>query len=487
MSDAVAPTRRGLWIDGAEHEAEGGRAAPVLAPSDGRTLAEAALASPADVDRAVAAAQRVHAAGTWRRTPPPERGRVLSRIAGLVRLRTDELAELEAAGAGKPIVAARGEVGALARTFEYYAGAPDKLAGQTLAPGSGSGTILTFREPLGVCAAITPWNFPVVILGWKLAPALAAGNTVVAKPASATPLSALLLAEICQEAGLPDGAFNVVTGAGGELGDALVTHPDVRKVSFTGSTEVGSGIMRAAAADITRVSLELGGKSANLIFADADLDACVPSSLWSVFDNAGQDCCARSRVFVERPVYDEVVARFADAARAVRLGEPLDERTEMGPLISPGHRESVERYLQVGVDEGATVVCGGGRPGGPLEPGSYLEPAVLAGPPTDGRLMTEEVFGPVVGIAPFDAEDEAVALANDSVYGLSGSIWTRDLGRALRVARAVETGMLSVNSSSSAHIEAPFGGMKQSGLGREQGMVALDHYTELKSVYLSED
>lgn len=457
---------------------------PVFDPATGQEIAQVPLGTAADVDAAVQRAHAAHLAGTWRTVPAPERGRILGRISSLVRERSEQLAHLEATNAGKPISAARGEVGAVARTFEYYAGACDKVTGQTI-PSSKDGTLLTFREPLGTCALITPWNFPMVILGWKVAPALAMGNTVVVKPASATPLTALALQEICLEAGVPEGVVGVVTGAGREVGDALVRHELVRKVGFTGSTEVGAGIMRQAADGIKRVSLELGGKSANLVFADADLDEAVGSSLWSALDNAGQDCCARSRMFVQAPVYDEFVARLADAVRDIAVGPTLDEGTEMGPLISAAQRESVERYLQVGLDEGATLVTGGDRPDGPLGAGSYLTPALFADAPPDSRLMTEEIFGPIVAVAPFQTEEEAVALANDSIYGLSGSIWTLDARRALRVARAVETGMLSVNSSSSAHVEAPFGGMKQSGLGREQGMVALEHYSELKTVFLA--
>ncbi|WP_083441238.1 aldehyde dehydrogenase family protein [Nitriliruptor alkaliphilus] len=476
----------GLYIDGSRTEAADGATASTHDPSTGEVIARFAQAGTADADRAVRAADRAFRTGDWSRASARERGQVLHRLSQLVRVHTEELAQLEARDAGKPIAAARGEMGSVATTFAYYAGAADKVGGQTL-PGHADGTLLTFREPLGVCAAIVPWNFPLVITAWKVAPALAMGNTVVVKPAELTPLTALRLAELATEAGLPDGVLNVVPGPGSKVGDALVRHPLVRKVSFTGSTEVGTRVMQAAAEDITRVSLELGGKSANLVFADADLEACVDSSVFSVFDNAGQDCCARSRMLIERDVFDEFVERFVDRVERLRVGPTGDEATEIGPLISPGQRESVEAHLQGALEDGARCLTGGQRPDGPLADGNYLVPAVLVGAEPAARIVQEEVFGPVVALLPFDDEPEAVALANDSVYGLSGSIWTRDVGRALRVARHVETGMLSVNTSSSVHIEAPFGGMKQSGIGREQGLPALDHYSELKSVFIAND
>lgn len=477
----------GLSINGKRVASADGRTSSTYNPANGEVIAEVAQATAADVDSAVKTAHARFSEGAWKQMRTRERGQLLQRIANLIREKAEVLAQIESRNGGKPISAARGEIGAVANTFEYYAGAVNKIHGQTI-PVNANGTHMTFREPLGVCALIVPWNFPLVITGWKVAPALAMGNTVVIKPASATPLSALALADLVLEAGLPEGVLNVITGSGGVAGSALVTHPLTRKISFTGSTEIGMGVMKQAADGIKRVSLELGGKSANIVFADANLDVCVESSIFAVYDNAGQDCCSRSRILVERSIFDEFVERFVKRTQTLKLGNPADAATEMGPLITPQHRESVLSYIQIGDSEGGKRLCGGEKPASSdMAQGNYLTPAVYVNVKSGMRIVQEEVFGPVVCIMPFDTEAEAIQSANDTPYGLSGSLWTRDIGRALRVARAVETGMLSINSSSSVHIEAPFGGMKQSGLGREQGMVALDHYSEYKSVFIAND
>jgi acyl-CoA reductase-like NAD-dependent aldehyde dehydrogenase len=444
----------------------------VLEPATEQVLAEVPRAGREEADAAVARAKACYPA--WRAVAPPDRARLLHRLADALAENREGLAVMEARNAGKPIGDARGEMDMVADTFRYYAAAPERALGDTIpVPG---GVAMTFREPLGVVALITPWNFPLTIASWKLAPALAAGNTVVLKPAELAPLTALEFERLAVEAGIPDGVVNVVVGPGSTAGARLVEHPDVAKVAFTGSTAVGRRIAAGAAQTIKRVTLELGGKSANIVFADADLAAAAAAAPGAVFGNAGQDCCARSRILVERSALDSFMDALEESVEALRVGDPLDEATQMGPLISADQRSTVASF----VPDGAPVAIRGSAPDGP---GFWYPPTVLCPVDRNDRAVREEIFGPVAVVVPFRDEEEAVALANDTIYGLSGSIWTRDGAKALRVARAVETGVLSINSNTSVRVSMPFGGFKQSGYGRELGPHALDHYTEVKSVY----
>jgi acyl-CoA reductase-like NAD-dependent aldehyde dehydrogenase len=444
----------------------------VIEPAKETVMAELPRAGVEEVDAAVARAKAAFPG--WRAVAPADRATLMRGLADAVEARLEELATLEARNAGKPIADARGEIGMVVETFRYYAGAPERLLGQTI-PVAG-GVDMTFREPLGVVGLIVPWNFPLTIAAWKLGPALAAGNCVVLKPAELTPLSAVELEKIALEAGLPEGVLNVVAGPGSVCGQRLVEHPDVAKIAFTGSTEVGRGIAAGAAATIKRVTLELGGKSANVVFADADLEAAAAAAPGAVFGNAGQDCCARSRILVEASAVDDFLAALAPAVESIRVGDPLDEWTQMGPLISAGQRESVGSF----VPEDAPVAIRGSAPDGP---GYWFAPTVLAPVANGDHAAREEIFGPVACVIPFADEAEAIALANETIYGLSGSIWTGNGARALRVARAVDAGVLSINSNTSVRVSTPFGGFKQSGVGRELGPDALEHYTDVKNVY----
>ena len=446
----------------------------VLEPATEETLAELPAADAEATDEAVARARAAFPA--WRDLDPAARATILLATADGIEGRLEELARLESRNVGKPISDSRGEIAMVAHVFRYYAGAPERLLGDTI-PVAG-GIDMTFREPIGVVGMIVPWNFPLAIASWKVAPALAAGCTVVLKPAELTPLTAVELEKIALEAGVPDGVLNVVVGPGRIVGERLVAHPEVAKIAFTGSTAVGRRIGEVASQSIKRVTLELGGKSANIVFADADLERAAASAPLAVFGNAGQDCCARSRILVERTAVDRFLELLGEAVADLRVGDPLEDSTQMGPLISADQREQVASF----VDRAAPVAIRGEAPGGR---GFWFPPTVLCPVSNDDRAAREEIFGPVAAVIPFEDEADAVRIANDTVYGLSGSIWTENGARALRVARALETGTISINSNTSVRVNTPFGGFKQSGVGRELGPHALEHYTELKNVFVA--
>jgi betaine-aldehyde dehydrogenase len=474
-----------MIIGGRKVDAADGQTFEMVDPSTGEVMATAPLGGREDVDRAVAAARHAFDdPNGWSSWSATKRGRALAALSALVKANVEELAHLESRNGGKPISGARGETLGVSNVFEYYGGASNKVFGETI-PVSKPGFDFTLREPIGVVGLIVPWNFPLLMASWKLGPALAAGNTCILKPASYTPLTALRLGELALEAGFPPGVVNVITGPGGTVGASLAGHAGVGKVAFTGETTTGQEIMRLAANNVKKVSLELGGKSPNIVFADADLERFARDSPYAVFDNAGQDCCARSRILVERSVHEKVVELFVEATKKLRTGDPADEATEMGTLVSLRQRERVMDYVAIGRDEGAKLVCGGTIPTDPaLAAGAYLLPTVFDGVSNDMRIAREEIFGPVVAIIPFDTEEEALRLANATPFGLSGSIWSRDIGKALRAAKGLQAGVISVNCNSSVHTEAPFGGYKMSGIGRELGMHAIEMYTETKNVFV---
>ena len=474
-----------MVIGGELVDAADGQTFEIVNPANGQVIATAPLGGKEDVDRAVKAAQDAFDAPKgWSSFAAGKRGRTLSKFAELIKKNSEELAQLESRNTGKPITSARGEVIGSSLVFEYYAGAANKIFGQTI-PVSKPGLDITLREPIGVVGLIVPWNFPLLMASWKVAPALAAGNTAILKPASLSPMTAIRIGELALEAGVPPGVLNVVTGPGGTAGAAIAAHPGIGKVAFTGETTTGQEIMRLASNNVKKISLELGGKSPNVVYADADIERFAAESPYSVFDNCGQDCCARSRILVERSVHEKVVELFAEATRKVIVGDPADEKTQVGTLVSFKQRDRVKDYIEIGLGEGATIVIGGKAPDdAALKDGAYMLPTVFDNVGNDMRIAREEIFGPVVSIIPFDTEAEAIQLANATPYGLSGSVWSRDIGKALRTAKGIQAGVLSINSNSSVHTEAPFGGYKMSGIGRELGMSALDLYTETKNIFI---
>lgn len=481
-SPAVSLPPGRLFIGGEFQEAASGQTFPTLNPATEEVIMEVALADEADVDRAVRAARQAFEEGPWPRMTPYERSRLLWRIGDLVWAHREELAYIESLDSGKPIRDARHvDVPMVAELFHYYAGWVTKIHGETV-PTKWPAFCYTLREPLGVCAAITPWNFPLLLAVWKIAPALACGNTVVHKPSETTPLSILKLAEIFQEADAPPGIFNVVTGPGTVTGAALVRHPGVDKIAFTGSTETGKWIMREAAATLKRVTLELGGKSPNIVFADADLEAAVRGAYIGIFYNQGEVCAAGSRLIVDAGVHDRLLEQLVERTKKLRPGDPLDPNTRMGPLANRAQLEKVESYVRKALEEGDRLVIGGRRP--PLERGYFFEPTIFDGVDPAHTIAQEEIFGPVLAVIPCRDEEEMIRVANQTIYGLAAAVWTRDVKKAHRVARALKAGTVWVNTYNLYDVSMPFGGYKHSGFGRELGMHALEMYTQVKSVWV---
>jgi acyl-CoA reductase-like NAD-dependent aldehyde dehydrogenase len=477
---AVATREYGLFIEGEPREPESGEVRELAEPATGEPLARVAVAGEADVDRAVGAA-RAALEGPWGKTPPTERSRLLHALADVIVANRKELAELEVRNVGKAISSVKAELSQGVENFRFYASSIASIAGRSN-PIGGSLLFYSLKEPVGVCGQIVPWNYPLMMTTWKLAPALAAGCTIVLKPDSATPLSALRMAELASEVGFPAGTINVVPGPGTTVGAHLVRHPGVDKVAFTGSTATGREIMRLASDPIKRLTLELGGKSPNLVFADADLEDAIPSSVWSIYYSAGQSCEARSRVLVEASLYDDFVARFSEDAQSLRVGDPLDAETQMGSLISASHRDKVHAFVEQGREEGAEVVAGGEPADGK---GAFYPPTVLAGVDSRMTVAQEEIFGPVVTVIPFEDEKDAIRIANDSRYGLYATVWTGDPARGHRIAARIKSGSVGINMPYTAFPGIPFGGYKQSGFGRELGLETLELYLETKSVLVS--
>jgi aldehyde dehydrogenase (NAD+)/betaine-aldehyde dehydrogenase len=476
----VTKREYGLFINGESAEAASGELRDLIEPATGEPLATAAVAGEQDVDRAVEAA-RAALDGPWAKTPPTERSRLLHALADALVANRKELAELEARNVGKAIGSVKAELAQAVENFRFYSSAIASIGGRSN-PLGGSLLFYSLKEPVGVCGQIVPWNYPLMMTTWKLAPALAAGCTIVLKPDSATPLSALRMAELASEVGFPPGAINVVPGPGPSVGAHIVRHPGIEKIAFTGSTATGAEIMRLASDGIKRLILELGGKSPNIVFADANLEDAIPSSVWAIYYSAGQSCEARSRVLVERSIYDDFVSRFAEAASSLKVGDPLEAETQVGSLISEEHRERVHGYVEAGREEGAEVVTGGEPAGGK---GAFYPPTVLAQVDNSMRVAQEEIFGPVVTVTPFEDEKDAVRIANDVRYGLMATVWTGDPARGHRLARRIKAGTVGINMPFTAFPGIPFGGYKQSGFGRELGLETLDAYLETKSVIVS--
>ena len=485
LEPAVGLEGRTNWkliINGEQLDSASGETFDVINPATNEHLASIAKAGKEDVDLAIKAARDAFN-GKWGRMGAARRASMLIKVAHLMRERAEEITRLEVANSGKAISQAKLELNQAIEDFEFFAGAATKITGNTI-PVPGNFLNYTVREPVGVCAQIVPWNYPIMMAAWKVAPALAAGNCVILKPASATPLTALVLGEICLEAGIPAGVVNVLPGPGAEIGTYLAEHPGVDKIAFTGETETGRDIMRRASGTLKRVTLELGGKSPNLVFEDADVDHAVNGSLFAIYYSAGQSCEARSRLFVQESIYDRFVDQFVEKTKLLKVGDPMDAATQVGSLISAKHLERVHGYVELGQQEGAEVLAGGSKPGNGLDKGNFYLPTVLTGIPNSSRVAQEEIFGPVVTIMPFSSEAEAVQLANDVVYGLAGTIWTNNVARAHRVAGQIRSGVVTINTAFTAFPGLPFGGYKQSGFGRELSMEALDNYTELKSVLI---